>query len=61
VVLEKDLEDDLDKSWKKWSVTLGQREEEYPTNNKEGKLTVLVTLRRNGLLSHVIEGREGER
>lgn len=60
-MLEKDLEDDLDKSWKKWSVTLGQREEEYPTNNKEGKLTVLVTLRRNGLLSHVIEGREGER
>jgi hypothetical protein len=60
VVLEKDL-DHLDKSWKKWSVTLGQREEEYPTNNKEGRLTGLVTLRRNGLLSHVIEGRERER
>jgi len=43
VVLEKDGEDQLGRSYEKLTITQSQGEKQYPTYNKRGRLTGLVT------------------
>jgi hypothetical protein len=58
VVLEKDGEDQLDRSCEKWrSITQSQGGEEYPAYNKKKANWIGHILRRNCLLKHVIEGK----
>jgi hypothetical protein len=60
VVLEKNGEDQLDRSCEKWrSITQSQGGEEYPTYNKKKRKANWIghILRRNCLLKHVIEGQ----
>jgi len=56
-MLEKDGEDQLDRSCGKWSITKNKGEEEYPTYNTKWKANWIGhILRGNCLLKHVIEG-----
>jgi hypothetical protein len=58
VVLEKNGEDQLDRSCEKLSITQSQGGEEYPTYNKKKKANWIGHIvRRNRLLKHVIEGK----
>jgi len=58
-LLEKDGEDQLDRSCEKGrSITKSQGGEEYPTNNKRRKANRIGhILRRNCLLKHIIGGK----
>jgi hypothetical protein len=57
VVLEKDGEDQLDRSCEKWSITWSQRAEEYPAEISKRKANWIGhILRRNCLLQRVIGG-----
>jgi hypothetical protein len=62
-MIEKDGEEQLDRSCEKWrSIAQSQREEEYTTYNKKWKAVWTgYILRRNCLLKHVIEEKMGGR
>jgi hypothetical protein len=57
VVLEKDVEDQLDRTFAKLNIAKREGGEEYPANNKRKKAKLLGCIfRRNCFLNNVIEG-----